>query len=329
MKKAVVLEIKDEYAAVLTEEGLVKKIPDRNYTVGQEIDAEEKAGKLPVRWYRAAAAAAAVAMLSGGSLCYARDNVMAYSTVTVTTENGSVELTLNRKDEVVSAKKGEGTEKTGEEDFHVSAMRRRALESMIAEITEGREQAEVSVVSKNTERRERLQEEVEGMLPPEARERTAQMQRPEENVRPNAQPGGNIDGNAAPDQDGGNMQPVNGDPGDMWGKPDPVEEVPGITGENPAPVEEAPGITGESPAPVEEAPGITGESPAPVEETHGMTGENPAPVEENPGRMGENPAPMPGDAGTMGGPGPMGGSPAPMTGEPGPAGGTGPMMQSS
>ena len=34
MKKAVVLEIKEEYAAVLTDEGLVQKIRNENYTVG-------------------------------------------------------------------------------------------------------------------------------------------------------------------------------------------------------------------------------------------------------------------------------------------------------
>ena len=43
MKKAVVLEIKEEYAAVLTEEGFVQKIPNMAYAVGQEIDLEENA----------------------------------------------------------------------------------------------------------------------------------------------------------------------------------------------------------------------------------------------------------------------------------------------
>ena len=109
MRKAVVLEIREEYAAVLTDEGIVQKIPDKSYTVGQEItlpDMPERkerqsAVRRPrfIRWYRAAAAAAVILAVSGGGLYYASENAFAYSTVIVASDDLSMELKLNKKDE--------------------------------------------------------------------------------------------------------------------------------------------------------------------------------------------------------------------------------------
>ena len=179
MNKAVVLEIKEEYAAVLTDEGFVQKIRNENYAVGQEIEltAAETAdtgvkktgkntGKTMHRWYRAAAAAAAVFVLSGSGLYYASQNVLAYSTVTVTTEEASMELTLNRKDEVVAVRAlDEKSEETASE-MEISVRKRSSLSDTLKKITDGHEQAEISVTSRNDERKEKLQNEVKEMIPP-------------------------------------------------------------------------------------------------------------------------------------------------------------------
>ena len=114
MRKAVVLEIREEYAAVLTDEGLVQKIPDESYAVGQEIALPDMPGRKEghsairrprfTRWYHAAAAAVVILAVSGGGLYYASENAFAYSTVIVTSDDVAMELKLNKKDEVVSVK---------------------------------------------------------------------------------------------------------------------------------------------------------------------------------------------------------------------------------
>ena len=179
MKKAVVLEIKEEYAAVLTEEGFVQKIRNNAYAVGQEIDLDEIADQEEEReerrgiagnrfagWYRGVAAAAAVFIISGSGFYYASENVFAYSTVTVTTDAASLELTLNKKDEVVAVKALDEESEETASALQISAMRRKPLSDTMDRITEGQSQAEVSVSSRNTERRERLEEQVADMLPP-------------------------------------------------------------------------------------------------------------------------------------------------------------------
>ena len=238
MKKAVVLEIKEEYAAVLTEEGFVQKIPNMAYAVGQEIDLEENAvqkeeGRQSVRnrfagWYRGVAAAAAVFVVSGSGLYYASENVFAYSTVTVTTDDASFELTLNKKDEVVAVKAlDEDSEQTASA-LNISAMRRKPLADTMDRITEGRDQTEVSVTSKNAERRQRLEEEVAGMLPPAPAPEDLQ-----DTVMPDGtQNAGAPDGESAPGntQNAGRPQREEGMPGGAQNAGAPESEsVPGNT----------------------------------------------------------------------------------------------------
>lgn len=205
MKKAVVLEIKEEYAAVLTEEGFVQKIRNNAYAVGQEIDLEEISAQIEERqnvksrfagWYRGIAAAAAVFILSGSGFYYASENVFAYSTVTVTTDEASLELTLNKKDEVVAVKAlDEASEETASA-LQISAMRRKPLSDTMDRITEGQSQAEVSVSSRNTERRERLEEKVADMLPPVPAPAQAEVQNTD--VPDKIQPAGIPEGEGTP-----------------------------------------------------------------------------------------------------------------------------------
>ena len=205
MKKAVVLEIKEEYAAVLTEEGIVQKIRNNAYAVGREIDLEEISAQIEERqnvksrfagWYRGIAAAAAVFILSGSGFYYASENVFAYSTVTVTTDEASLELTLNKKDEVVAVKALDEESEETASALQISAMKRKPLSDTMDRITEGQSQAEVSVSSRNTERRERLEEKVADMLPPAPAPAQAEMQNTD--VPDKMQPAGVPEGEGIP-----------------------------------------------------------------------------------------------------------------------------------
>ena len=205
MKKAVVLEIKEEYAAVLTEEGIVQKIRNNAYAVGQEIDLEEISAQIEERqnvksrfagWYRGIAAAAALFILSGSGFYYASENVFAYSTVTVTTDEASLELTLNKKDEVVAVKALDEESEETASALQISAMKRKPLSDTMDRITEGQSQAEVSVSSRNTERRERLEEKVADMLPPAPAPVQAEMQNTD--VPDKMQPAGVPEGEGIP-----------------------------------------------------------------------------------------------------------------------------------
>lgn len=100
--KAVVLEIRDGYAAVLREDGTVEKIR-RSCRVGETIELEETGRVLrfpakAAKW--TAAAAAAVVLLSAGGV-YGFNNAYAYSYVTLDA-NPSIEYTLNRRNRVIA-----------------------------------------------------------------------------------------------------------------------------------------------------------------------------------------------------------------------------------
>lgn len=99
--KAVVLETRDGYAAVLREDGTVEKIR-RDCRVGETIELTEKANivRFPgkaAKW--TAAAAAAVVLLSAGGT-YGFNNAYAYSFVTLDA-NPSIEYVLNRKNQII------------------------------------------------------------------------------------------------------------------------------------------------------------------------------------------------------------------------------------
>ena len=165
MKKAVILEIRDGYAAVLTDEGLVEKIPDRQYAIGQEIVLPYSGRRRRAGLYRAAAAAAVI-VLAGGTLHYASENAFAYSTVTVSTEDASVELTLNRKDEVVAVKALDEQSLEAAGNMNVSFIKRRPLAETLGELAGEDGQADVFVGSRNEEHRLDLEKRVKKLLPP-------------------------------------------------------------------------------------------------------------------------------------------------------------------
>ncbi|MDW2799192.1 hypothetical protein RZO55_16585 [Clostridium boliviensis] len=100
--KSVVLEIKGKYAAVLSDDGSIKKVKNKNYGVGQEIWSIQKKGdfimkKLSVTKKMAlCASCAAIMLFSAGVWAYAAP----YSYVSLDV-NPSIEYTLNRLERVI------------------------------------------------------------------------------------------------------------------------------------------------------------------------------------------------------------------------------------
>ena len=114
--RSVVLDIKNEQAAVLDDNGVVHAVKDRGYAVGQVLsltETELKRDEMPrhsaqayadssriSRYTRIAAAALAVIIIGGGATAYAAP----VSTVTVADGEETVEYKLNLFDRVVGVK---------------------------------------------------------------------------------------------------------------------------------------------------------------------------------------------------------------------------------
>lgn len=94
--KAIVVEIKGKYAAILTDEGLVSKVRNKNYALGQEIRINNKANRL-IRM--TATAAAAIMLFVTPAWAY----LSPYSYVSLDV-NPSFEFSINRFDRVLTVK---------------------------------------------------------------------------------------------------------------------------------------------------------------------------------------------------------------------------------
>ncbi len=182
MKKAVVLEIKDNYAAVLSADGIVKKIRNVGYSTGQELDLDNVSATCALTarmqrirprlnsWRRAAVVVATVFAVSGGGYCYAAENMLPYSTVTLTTEDSAMELTLNKKDEVLSVKALDEQSEKDTQSMEISFRKRTPFAETLNTLANEKDLTGVSVVSKNEEKKELLQKEINELLPVPAAE---------------------------------------------------------------------------------------------------------------------------------------------------------------
>ena len=106
--KAVVLEIKENWAAVLCEDGVVRKIKKGKLSVGDSLDiSPESRGKIlslgSFRRYLAGSAAALFLLTTGAGGVYSYNNVWACSYVSLDI-NPSIEYTLNRQNYVIKVK---------------------------------------------------------------------------------------------------------------------------------------------------------------------------------------------------------------------------------
>lgn len=102
--KAMILEVKDGYAAALREDGLIVKTKQLG-EVGTTIELNEKVVAFPTQGRRIARTAVAAALalaVTGGAYTYT--NVAEASYVTLDTEETSVELAVNRMGRVVKVR---------------------------------------------------------------------------------------------------------------------------------------------------------------------------------------------------------------------------------
>ncbi len=96
--KTVIVDIKDGYAAVLSEDGCIEKIKNKNYEIGQVIEMnKEKFHK--TRKIAICSALAAMVALSGGVTVWAYETPYSYVSLDV---NPSIQYSVNRFNRVIS-----------------------------------------------------------------------------------------------------------------------------------------------------------------------------------------------------------------------------------
>ncbi|NLO09236.1 MAG: hypothetical protein GX129_05125 [Clostridiales bacterium] len=99
--KSVIVELRDGYASVLSDDGCIRKIRNKNYELGQVINIDIVGNSLRKKISIFAASAAAILVLGVGSWAYASP----YSYVSLDV-NPSIEFVLNRFDRVLEVKAG-------------------------------------------------------------------------------------------------------------------------------------------------------------------------------------------------------------------------------
>ena len=97
--KSVVVEIRDDFAAILTDDGCITKIKNHNYTIGQVIELKKNTIFKTKKF--AACAAATVLVLLGLSGGFAYASPYTYVSLDV---NPSIQFTVNRFDRVLRVK---------------------------------------------------------------------------------------------------------------------------------------------------------------------------------------------------------------------------------
>jgi hypothetical protein len=99
--KSVVVEIKDGFAAILSDNGCITKVVNQNYEVGQVIEMNTNKKVLNVKKLVAGAATVAILIAGAGFGTWAYASPYSYVSLDV---NPSIEYTINRFDRVLSVK---------------------------------------------------------------------------------------------------------------------------------------------------------------------------------------------------------------------------------
>jgi hypothetical protein len=97
--KGVIVEIKNNYAVVLSDNGSIIKMKNNNYQIGEEIKMKNTSKKSKKKIYALAASAASVILLVGTGV-YAYTTPYSYVSLDV---NPSIEYEVNRFDRVIDA----------------------------------------------------------------------------------------------------------------------------------------------------------------------------------------------------------------------------------
>jgi hypothetical protein len=94
--KAVVVEIKNDFAAVLSDDGCFTKVKNNNYKMGQVIEVNRN--KVPMKKKVVICAASAAFLIAGGVTAWAYETPYSYVSLDV---NPSIEYSVNVFDRVI------------------------------------------------------------------------------------------------------------------------------------------------------------------------------------------------------------------------------------
>ena len=99
--KAVIVELRNGYASVLSDDGCIRKVKDNNYELGQVISMTIIRNSILKKITMLTASAVAILILGVGTWAYASP----YSYISLDV-NPSIEFVLNRFDRVLKVKAG-------------------------------------------------------------------------------------------------------------------------------------------------------------------------------------------------------------------------------
>ena len=170
--KAIIVEVKGKHAAVLTDDGVVSKIKNRNYVIGQEIVIKNNNNLIKI----AASAAAAIMIFVTPAWAY----LTPYSYVSLDV-NPSFEFSINRFDRVLTVKaiNDDGGELS--KDINIDGLKNKeiqnAVKSVLSElknqgyIVEGEGSVIVAASSKTQDKTDMLSEKLRAAVKEEVGKR--------------------------------------------------------------------------------------------------------------------------------------------------------------
>lgn len=124
--KAIIVEIKGRHAAVLTDDGIVSKIKNRNYCIGQEIVIKNNRNKL-IRM--TAAAAAAIMLFVTPAWAYSTP----YSYVSIDV-NPSFEFLINRFDRVLTVRGFNDDGRELSKDINIDGLKNKEVQNAVKSV---------------------------------------------------------------------------------------------------------------------------------------------------------------------------------------------------
>ena len=315
--KAIIMERRGEYAAVLCEDGTFIKTRVGG-EVGESVELQPEVLPFPAkrrnRWMRGAAAAILALAITGGTLGYMGNTASAYVSFDVD-EDSAIELTINHFGRVIAVNALDDASKELAECLFGELRHRRADDAFDITMDRLRDRGyfaetgcEVIVgVAADNERRaselkgfaERSVESGGSYAAYVAETSRAERERAMEDHVSIGRFGYERDhggapapnGKSEPPQGGGQPMPGQEQPPRDGGQPMPGQEQPPQGGEQPMPGQEQPPRDGEQPMPGQEQPPRDGEQPMPGQEQPPRDGEQPMPGQEQPPRDGEQPMP--------------------------------------
>ena len=127
--KGIVVEIQQNIAALLSDDGMVRKVSNRNYSIGQEVEVRMMKTMNWKKWAAAGSVAACLVLVFGvGAYAYTTP----YSKVSLDV-NPSIEYTLNRFGRVIDV---EGINEDGEaiiSEAQVDSLMHQSIQDAVAQ----------------------------------------------------------------------------------------------------------------------------------------------------------------------------------------------------